>query len=114
MEQKQKTAKLWLLIAIIGLAISMIGASLIQTSGGRVDMRQVVFETSHGHMSAWLFVPDGVSAENPAPAIVTSHGMFNNRAMQDLYFVELSRRGLLYFLLICFLMATRQLCLILV
>jgi len=93
MDKKQKTAKLWLLIAIIGLAISMIGASLVQTSGGSVDMRHVVFETSQGPMSAWLFVPDGVSAENPAPGIVTSHGMFNNRAMQDLNFVELSRRG---------------------
>ena len=93
MEQKRVNAKKWMCIAIIALLISMIGASLVQTSGGRVDMRHMVWETNNGHMSAWLLVPDGVSAENPAPAIVTSHGMFNNRGMQDLNFVELSRRG---------------------
>ena len=97
MEQKRKAAKIWMCIALIALAISMIGACLVQTSGGRVDMRHIVTETSHGPLSGWLFVPDGVSAENPAPAIVTSHGMFNNRAMQDLNFVELSRRGFVVF-----------------
>ena len=97
MEQKRKSAKLWMCIALIALVISMVGASLVQTSGGNVDMRHIVFETSHGHMSGWLLVPEGVSAENPAPAIVTSHGMFNNRAMQDLNFVELARRGFVVF-----------------
>lgn len=97
MEQKRKSAKLWTCIALIALAVSMIGASLVQTSGGRVDMRHIVFETNHGHMSGWLLVPDGVSAENPAPAVITSHGMFNNRGMQDLNFVELSRRGFVVF-----------------
>ncbi|MCL1993282.1 MAG: alpha/beta hydrolase [Spirochaetes bacterium] len=97
MESKQKAAKFWLCIAIVGLAVSMIGASLVQTGGGRVSMRQIVFETNFGHMSGWLFVPPGVSAESPAPAVIVSHGMFNNRAMQDLNFVELSRRGFVVF-----------------
>jgi len=96
-EQKRKKAKIWMCISLIALLISMVGASLVQTSGGRVDMRHIVTETTHGPLSGWLFVPAGVSAENPAPAIVTSHGMFNNRAMQDLNFVELSRRGFVVF-----------------
>ena len=97
MEEKKKAAKLWLIIAVIALIVSMVGASLVQTSGGRVDMRKVAFETNFGQMSGWMFVPKGVSAENKVPAIVTSHGMFNNRAMQDLYFVELARRGYVVF-----------------
>jgi MFS family permease len=44
-------------------------------------------------MSALLFKPDSASAETPAPAVVVSHGWFNNREMQDLNYVELSRRG---------------------
>ena len=44
-------------------------------------------------MNGLLFVPAGVSAETPVPAIVVSHGMYNNREMQDANFVELSRRG---------------------
>ena len=30
-------------------------------------------------MSALLLVPDSATAENPAPAIVCSHGWYNNR-----------------------------------
>jgi dienelactone hydrolase len=44
-------------------------------------------------MSGLLFVPIGTSPEKPIPGIVVSHGMFNNREMQDLNYVELSRRG---------------------
>jgi hypothetical protein len=44
-------------------------------------------------MSGLLFVPKGVSVEHKAPAIVVTHGMYNNREMQDLNYVELSRRG---------------------
>lgn len=76
------------------MLVGMIGASLIQTSGGRVEVKDLMWETAPGvAMSGLLFIPDGVSAENPAPAVVVSHGMYNNREMQDLNFVELSRRG---------------------
>ncbi|MDR1392671.1 MAG: alpha/beta fold hydrolase [Bifidobacteriaceae bacterium] len=52
------------------------------------------WETTPGtEMSGLLFVPDSVTAETPAPAVVVSHGMYNNREMQDINFVELSRRG---------------------
>ena len=35
--------------------------------------------------------------DNPAPAIVTSHGYLNNKEMQDLNYVELARRGFVVF-----------------
>ena len=80
------------------MLISMIGASLVQTSRGRVEITELTFETDLGlTMSGRLFVPNGVTVENPAPAIVVSHGMFNNNGMQDLNFVELSRRGFVVF-----------------
>jgi len=44
-------------------------------------------------MVGLLFVPASVSAENRATAIVVSHGMFSNRALQDANFVALARRG---------------------
>ncbi|GBF75110.1 hypothetical protein PA598K_03494 [Paenibacillus sp. 598K] len=76
------------------MLVSMIGASIVQTSSGSVTVKDLRWETTSGYqMSGLLFVPEGVSGENPAPAIVTSHGMFNNREMQDANFVELSRRG---------------------
>lgn len=83
-----------LFTSIALMLISMIGASVIQTSGGKVTVKDLRWETTSGYlMSGLLFVPEGVSPENKAPAIVTSHGMFNNREMQDANFVELSRRG---------------------
>ncbi|RCX07535.1 prolyl oligopeptidase family protein [Anaerobacterium chartisolvens] len=90
----KKRAQKWLCIAIALMLISMVGASLVQTSGGSVTIKDLRWETTIGYqMSGLLFVPHGVSEKNKAPAIVVSHGMFNNREMQDANYVELSRRG---------------------
>jgi hypothetical protein len=83
-----------LVISLILCLISMIGASFVQTSGGNVTIKDLRWETPSGHlMSALLFIPDNATKENPAPGIVTSHGWYNNREMQDLNYVEYSRRG---------------------
>ena len=84
----------WLVLSLILVAVSGIGASLVQTGGGSVAIEDLRWETPTGKtMSALLFVPETATAENPAPAVVTSHGWFNNREMQDLNYVELARRG---------------------
>ena len=94
MENKRKKAIVWLCVAVAMMLVSVTVASVVQTSGGKVTIKDLSWETTAGvEMSGLLFVPDGVSAENKAPAIVVSHGMFNNREMQDLNYVELSRRG---------------------
>ena len=93
METKKKSLK-YLAIALGLCLISMIGASIVQTSGGAVEIKDMRWETGSGHMmSALLFIPETATAENPAPGIVTSHGWYNNREMQDLNYVEWSRRG---------------------
>lgn len=94
MDVKKRKSQKWICIAIALMLISMIGASLVQTSGGKVKVKDLRWETSLGlEMSGLLFVPEGVSAESKAPAIIVSHGMLNNREMQDLNYVELARRG---------------------
>ncbi len=90
----QKKNKVWLCVAIALMLISMVFASCIQNNWGKVTIKDLRWETTMGYkMSGLLFVPAGVSAENKAPAIVVSHGMFNNREMQDANYVELARRG---------------------
>ncbi|KZZ85318.1 alpha/beta hydrolase family protein [Bacillus sp. SJS] len=90
---KKKSLRL-LAISLVLCLISAIGASLVQTSGGQVKIKDLRWETSSGHlMSGLLFVPENASKDKPAPAIVTSHGWYNTREMQDLNYVELSRRG---------------------
>lgn len=94
MELSKKRAKILLCISIALMLVSMIVVSVIQTDGGNVTMKELTIETDAGFaMSAYLFIPDNATAETPAPAIVCSHGNYNNKEMQDAYYVELARRG---------------------
>lgn len=94
MEKVKKSAKLWLCIGLALMLLCSIVVSAIQTNGGKVDMQELFVETDAGYtMSAYLFIPEGATVENPAPAVVTSHGYLNNKEMQDANYVELARRG---------------------
>lgn len=94
MDKIKKRAKIWLCIAIALMILSGLVSNYVQTDGGKVQMKELKFETEAGYvMSAYLFVPDNATKETPAPAIVTSHGYLNNKEMQDANFVELARRG---------------------
>jgi dienelactone hydrolase len=67
---------------------------IFQTSFGQVEYHDMTFVTASGHeLDALLLVPKTATAENKAPAIVVSHGWYNNREMQDLNYVEYARRG---------------------
>lgn len=84
----------WLIIALVLALVSAIGASLVQTSAGAVTVKDLKWETASGRMmNALLFTPDTATADSPAPAIVVSHGWWNNREMQSANYVELARRG---------------------
>jgi len=86
--------KIVLWIAIIMMIVSMLGASAIQSSGGKVTVTDVKWVNSYGMtVTGLLLKPDTATAETPAPAIVCSHGFLNNKEMQDLNYVELARRG---------------------
>ncbi|MEA5152761.1 MAG: alpha/beta fold hydrolase [Oscillospiraceae bacterium] len=94
MDKVKKLAKIWLCIGLALMLLCCIVVSVVQTDGGKVDMQELMIETDSGYnMSAYLFVPDTATADNPAPAIVTSHGYLNNKEMQDANYVELARRG---------------------
>ncbi len=84
----------WLVLSLVLCLVSAIGASAVQTAGGSIAVKDLQWETSSGRMlNALLFVPDGATADDPAPAVVVSHGWWNNREMQDANYVELARRG---------------------
>ena len=82
MEKVKKQAKLWLCISLALMLLCGIVVHLIQTDGGKVIMKELNIETDAGYsMSAYLFIPPNATAENPAPAIVTSHGYLNNKEL---------------------------------
>jgi len=84
----------WLALSLALMLLSGIVASLVQTAGGSIAVKDMRWETPSGQMiSALLYKPNSVSEDNKAPAIVVSHGWWNNREMQDANYVELARRG---------------------
>lgn len=94
MEKAKKGSKFLLCVSLFLMLLCGIVVSAIQTNGGKVTMKELNIETDESYlMSAYLFIPDTATAENPAPAIVTSHGYLNNKEMTDANYVELARRG---------------------
>lgn len=90
----KKSAKFWVAIALVICLISSVGAAIMQTDNGFITYHDMTFVTQSGHeLDALLLVPETATVDNPAPAIVCSHGWYNNREMQDLNYVEYARRG---------------------
>jgi pimeloyl-ACP methyl ester carboxylesterase len=84
----------WLVLSLVLALVSAIGASIAQSSGGAVSIQKLTFPgSSGGTISALLLKPDGASADNKRPAIVLTHGWWNEKEMQDSNYVELARRG---------------------
>lgn len=84
----------WVLIALALCLVSSLGASVFQTNFGRVTYHDLTIDAASGHkLDALLLVPENATEQTPAPAIVVSHGWYNNREMQDLNYVEYARRG---------------------
>lgn len=89
-----KSAKKVFCIALVLILVSCIFASLIQTDFGKVQITTVNIVTDSGStLCGHLYRPKDATAENPLPGIVTCHGNYNNKEMQDINAIELSRRG---------------------
>ncbi len=89
-----KNPKRVLIIAIILILLGSSAAWLTQTNGGTVTIEDVRWVGTNGTlMSGLLYIPDGVTAENPAPGIVAIHGYINSRETQDGFAIEFARRG---------------------
>lgn len=85
------------LALILSLALIFGGgllAWLVQTGLGSVSVADIRFESEEGAtLSALLYTPDAVSAQNPAPGVLAVHGYINSRETQSAYAIELARRG---------------------
>lgn len=83
----------WLIACLVVVIVASFAATLVQNSFWSVKVDKVSFETDNGELSGYLYVPRGVDADNPAPAVVLTHGYLNNAEMQEIGAIELSRRG---------------------
>lgn len=90
----KKSARFWVAVALIICLISSVGAMIVQTDGGSITIKELYLETESGlGLDALLLIPENATSDTPAPAIVTSHGWFNNKEMQDLNYLEYAKRG---------------------
>jgi dienelactone hydrolase len=86
------------LACILVIFLSMGLASLVQTGFGGITVSSGFLEGSNAGESApvayKLYVPRGVDAGHPAPAVLVMHGYQNDRETSAAYSIELARRGI--------------------
>ena len=83
-----------LLFSVILLILSMLAIKMVQTSSGRVIIKELNIETDEGWtMSANMYLPKNANANNPVPAVVVSHANYSSKERIDSVHIELSRRG---------------------
>ena len=78
--------------------VLMLGGSLtaswVQTGQGSVQVKEVSYLGAENALnSAYLFIPNTVTAKTPAPAILTVHGFNNSKEYMANTALELARRG---------------------
>ncbi|MBQ4651633.1 MAG: alpha/beta hydrolase, partial [Oscillospiraceae bacterium] len=79
-------------LLIVVIACSSI-ASLLVTSGGKVVVREIRIDRRGGILSAELYTPKGISAEDSLPAVVVTHGGSCSNGVVSGIAQELARRG---------------------
>ena len=117
-KEKSKKTRVFAIIAVVLMVVSMIGTALVESTffqterteyhitlkqlaekirennektGKDIQIHFTEEATANFHFR--LFVPKTATAENPAPAIVCSHGGTNMLELQMPFYVELARRG---------------------
>ncbi len=92
--KSKRTLIIMLAIALLVILVGNLLAYMTQTDWGKVKVRDVRFAGTDGMiMSGLLYVPKGVTANDPAPGILAIHGYINSRETQDGFAIEFARRG---------------------
>lgn len=90
-----RAAAIMLCAAVLLMLVGSVGASMLQTSFGKVDIIEFKIPTGNGrYIGGSIFKPENASDKKQAPAVITEHGYLNNSKMQDINAIELSRRGI--------------------
>lgn len=103
---------LLLVICLAVILLSVLIGSLVQTAGWSASITDLRNASNTGTIertnsdnetktytvngkvtSGLLIVPKNAKKESPAPAIVFTHGVYNNREMQEQFAIEMARRG---------------------
>ena len=89
-----KASAIVLAVCIALMIITAAVGHMIQTSWGTVSTQEITFTTDVGAtVHAKLYVPEGATAETPAPAVILCHGYTASLDAMEPNAIELSRQG---------------------
>ncbi|VTT87812.1 hypothetical protein DM2_1146 [Halorubrum sp. DM2] len=80
----------------VALALILVGGVVGwwgHTDGGDLTIQETQIETEGGTIDAYLYVPPGVTPDDPAPGVLATHGYINSKETQAPFAIELARRG---------------------
>ena len=84
---------LWVLLVL--LVASSLGASLVQTSFGDIEVKSITLPTQNGQwLVGDLFRPRSATADRPAPLVVVVPGFQRSKEALSNVAIELARRGI--------------------
>jgi pimeloyl-ACP methyl ester carboxylesterase len=85
--------RLLIIALVLVLGGSLLG-SWIQTGAGAAQVKEVKYLGAGNAINdAYLWIPSGVTAEHPAPAVLAAHGFNNSKEYMSNTALELARRG---------------------
>jgi len=89
-----------LLSSLLVILLASLLASLIQSSGGRVQVQDIKIPTHNGQwVVADLYKPRSATSDNPAPLVVVIPGFQRSKEALANIAIELSRRGIVIILI---------------
>ncbi|HEY3288281.1 MAG TPA: alpha/beta hydrolase [Gemmatimonadaceae bacterium] len=84
-----------LLVSLALVFMGSLGAYLVKTDFGRVDVIGLTLPTQDGQwVAADIFRPLAATAKNPVPLVVVCPGFERSKESLDSYAIELARRGM--------------------
>lgn len=91
----KKIIRRLLVVSVLMIFVSACLSGFLQTSFGKVEIIDFKLPTENGKwLSGQIFKPEQSNAEHKVPLVITEHGYLNNKHMQNLNAIELSRRGI--------------------
>lgn len=94
MNSNSKRNWILLLVALVLMIGGSLLASYINSGAGTATVKEIKIVGTNGYIiSAYLYTPIGVSAQKPAPAILTFHGLNNQKNYMANTALEFARRG---------------------
>jgi hypothetical protein len=89
------TSKKLLVACVAAVVVASSLASFVQTSGGRVSIREIALPTQNGQwIVADLFKPKSATRKSPAPLVVVVPGFQRSKECLSNISLELARRGI--------------------